>query len=133
MKVSNLSTNGMLSGLNSRRICSTTNSVSSIIIISSCRQDDTEIHSILLFHGLYIYWRESYDRKMTLKAIVKNTAYCMDWFLFVSMLDRITARVLKVSDHCKVLCAIHRNSHYNLIVRFSPASVLVCARYIDAS
>jgi len=57
----------------------------------------------------------------------------MDWFLFVSMMNRITASVVKVSDQCKFLCTIHSTCHYNLIVRFSPALVPVCVRYIDAS
>jgi len=69
---------------------------------------------------------------MMSEVTVKNNAYYMDWFLFVSMMNRITASVLKVSDQCKVLCAIHRTCYYNFIVRFSPALVPVCVRYVDA-
>lgn len=57
----------------------------------------------------------------------------MVWFLFLSMLDRITASVLKVSDQYKFLCAINRTRNYNPIVGFSPAAVQVCVRYVDVS
>jgi len=86
---------------------------------------------------IYISWRErnreSYDRKMMSEGIVKNTVYSMDWFLFVSMMNRITASVLKVSDQCTFLCVIHISSHCYLIVRFSPVLVPVFVRYVDAS
>jgi len=124
----------MLSGLNSRRICSTTNSLSSIIIFSSYGQDDTEIRSILLLsRTIYLLEWESYDRKVMSQGTVKNTVYSMEWFIFVSMMNRITASVLKVSDQCRFLYANHRTCHYNLFVRFSPALVSVCVRYVDAS